>query len=229
LITAVRRACLCHIGLERVCPMPIRTNDKGVRIARPPDREPYVAYPHLPVRALAMATASRLYAAGSQPHELPVLAAHELAIDPGDMCLVSLRSNALEALRPVAVAHARPSAQRHLRSVVASRERAEKDDTTTTTTTPPADAFSQTVVRTRGTLRMTIDSPRQLRLWFPPVYWPYLERAGVSSVMAAALVHRHLVLGALLLWRERDQPAFDTSDAEYVSQLATRVALGLRT
>jgi GAF domain-containing protein len=76
---------------------------------------------------------------------------------------------------------------------------------------------------------MAIGSPHVLRLWLPSVYWPYAERAGVSGVLAAALRDRDRVFGALLLLRERDQPAFNEVDQAYVTSLAARLALGLTT
>jgi GAF domain-containing protein len=74
---------------------------------------------------------------------------------------------------------------------------------------------------------MAISSPRVLRLWLPETYWPSAERAGVSSVLAAALRDRDRVFGTLLLWREHDQPAFNELDEAYVVSLAARLTLGL--
>jgi GAF domain-containing protein len=131
------------------------------------------------------------------------------------MCLVSLASSGGEGLRPVAVAHRRASASRYLRSVIGQQR-----------DTPP-DAFSKAVLRSGGALRMAISRPDQLRLWLPPVYWPYVERVAVNGVLAAALTGRNRAFGALLLWREGDQPPFDESDETYLVILAMRLALGL--
>jgi GAF domain-containing protein len=162
-----------------------------------------------------MATASRLYTAAAGSDALPGLTAKALANVPGQMCLVSLTSKGGEDLRPVAISHAHAGAARKLRNAIVTGRNA------------PADAFSHTVLRSGGALRMAISRPRQLRLWLPPVYWPYVEQAAVSGVLAAALTDRNRAFGALLLWREGDQPAFDESDEAYVVALATRLALGL--
>jgi hypothetical protein len=162
-----------------------------------------------------MATASGLFAAAAETDSLPDLTATALAVAPGQMCLVSLAPSGGEGLRPVAVSHARASSSRYLRSVIVPQRKT------------PADAFSHTVLRSGGVLRMAINRPRQLRLWLPPVYWPYVERTAVSGVLAAALTERKRAFGALLLWREHDQPPFDESDEAYLVTLAMRLALGL--
>lgn len=197
--------------------MPVWIRDKGAprtdlseRAAQDPDARPAV-------QAQAMATASRLFSAACSANALADLAASALAVEPGQMCLLSLAGHGGESLRPVALAHVRPNVSRTLnRLVVPSRQ-------------TPADAFSRAVLRSGSALRMAIGSPSMLRLWLPDVYWPYVERAAVSGVLAAALRDDNRVFGALLLWRERDQPAFDELDQAYVMSLAARLALGLAT
>ena len=133
------------------------------------------------------------------------------------MCLVSMACRGGDGLRPVAVAHARPTESRKLQRFLAPDRQT------------PADAFSRAVFRSGGALHMAISSPRLLRLWLPEAYWPYAERTGVSGVLAAALRDRDRVFGTLLLWRERDQPAFNELDQAYVVSLAARLTLGLAT
>jgi GAF domain-containing protein len=195
--------------------MPTRTSDKRAIHAGSPADVAEVAARQLPLPALAMATASRLYAAAAGSAALPSLTAKALATQPGQMCMVSFVARGDEGLRPVAASHAQAGTARYLRSVIVPRRNT------------PADAFSHTVLRSGGALRMAITRPRQLRLWLPAVYWPYVERAGVTGVLAAALMERGQPFGALLLWRERDQPPFDESDQAYVVTLAARLALGL--
>jgi GAF domain-containing protein len=170
-----------------------------------------------PVRVRAMAGASRLFSAAADADALPDLAARALAIEPGQMCVVSLADRSGANLRPVAVAHIRLNVERNLRHAVLDAHR------------PSADAFSHAVLRSGSALRMVIDSPSMLRLWLPDVYWPYVERAAVSGVLAAALRDRERVFGALLLWREGNQPPFDELDQAYVVSLAQRLGLGLAT
>jgi hypothetical protein len=164
-----------------------------------------------------MATASRIFGAGEAIEDLSNVAAGVLATEPGQLCLVSLACRGGDGLRPVALAHARAAESRALRRVLAPRLQT------------PADAFSREVFRSGGALRMVISSPRQVQLWLPDAYWAYVERAGVSSVLAAALRDRERVFGTLLLWRERDQPAFDEFDQAYVTSLAARLTVGLAT
>jgi hypothetical protein len=195
--------------------MPIRTIDKCANRAGRHETAAQLDHRQLPAPALAMATASRLYTAAAGSDALLGLTAKALANVPGQMCLVSLAPGSGGGLRPVAVSHALAGATRHLRNVIVAGRNT------------PADAFSDTVSRSGGGLRMAISRPRQLRLWLPPVYWRYVERAAVSAVLAAALTDRDRAVGAVLLWREGDQPAFDESDEAYVVSLATRLALGL--
>jgi hypothetical protein len=162
-----------------------------------------------------MATASDIFTAAGDAEALSNLAASALAVEPGQLCLVSLASPGSDSLRPVAVAHERPTESRRLSGVVAPRRHT------------PADAFSRAVLRSGGALHMAISSPRLLRLWLPAAYWPFVERTGVSGVLAAALRDGDRVIGALLLWRERDQPAFNELDQAYVTSLGSRLALGL--
>jgi GAF domain-containing protein len=197
--------------------MPIWTRDKRTFHRRFDDSAAQEAAAPAPARVKAMAAASHIFAAAPDANALPKLAATALADTPGQMCLVSLAGQGDESLRPVAIAHARPNAARNLHPVLA------QDPHT------PADAFSCEVFRSGRALRMQIGRPRILRLWLPDVYWPHVERVGVSGVLAAALRHRGRVVGALLLWRERDQPAFDASDQAYVVSLAERLAFGLAT
>lgn len=163
----------------------------------------------------AMAAASRIFAAAADADGLTNVAAGALAAEPGQLCLVSLACHGGDGLRPVALSHVRPTESRRLRRVLAP-------DLQT-----PADAFSRAVFRSGGALRMAINSPRQLQLWLPDAYWAYVERAGVSGVLAAALRDERRILGALLLWRERGEPAFDEFDQAYVTSLAARLSVGL--
>jgi GAF domain-containing protein len=194
-----------------------RTIDLGALHSQPSDGAAQATDARSPVCVKAMSTASRLFSATCDPGALPDLAASLLAVEPGQMCVVSLAGPGDESLRPVAIAHVRPNVSRSLRGIVAP-------DRNT-----PADAFSRTVLRSGRALRMAIGSPHVLRLWLPSVYWPYAERAGVSGVLAAALRDRDRVFGALLLLRERDQPAFNEVDQTYVTSLAARLALALTT
>jgi GAF domain-containing protein len=167
-----------------------------------------------------MATASRIFSAAGQMREataLSTLAASALALEPGQMCLVSMACRGGDGLLPLAITHAQPTASRQLQRLLAPRRQT------------PADAFSRAVFRSGGALRMAISSPRLLRLWLPDAYWPYVERTGVNSVLAAALRDHNRVFGTLLLWRERDHPAFDELDLAYVVSLAARLTLGLAT
>ena len=170
-----------------------------------------------PAAVKAMATASHLFSAASDPIALSTLAARVLAGEPGQMCLVSMACRGGDGLRPVAVAHERPTESRRLQRILAPNRR-----------TPP-DAFSCEVYRSGGALRMVISSQLQLPLWLPDAYWACVERTGVSGVLAAALRDRDRVFGTLLLWRERDRPAFNELDQAYVVSLAARLTLGLAT
>src|SRR5207244_6996112 len=64
----------------------------------------------------AMRTAADLFDAADDLAGLVQRASTALASEPGEMCLVSLTD--AEVLRPVAVAHQRPSAARALRRIV---------------------------------------------------------------------------------------------------------------
>jgi hypothetical protein len=131
------------------------------------------------------------------------------------MCLISLVRVPGHALQPVAIAHERKDVLRRLREQVCWGARL------------PADAFSREVQRTGRSLRISITSPRQLRLWLPGEYAAFAERVGVGHVLAAALTNRSRVVGTLLLWRERGQSAFAEADEAYVSALASRLGLGV--
>jgi hypothetical protein len=159
-----------------------------------------------------MRTAAMLFATSSDPPTLLASTATALASQPGQACVVSLAGRGGARLRPVAVAHERASTAQCLRQNLVPAK---------------ADAFSRTVQRSGRALRMRIDSPAVLRLWLPDEYWPYAERAALSGVLAVALTRRTSVLGTLLLWRERDQPAFADADQDYVVEVAARIALAL--
>jgi hypothetical protein len=169
--------------------------------------------------ARAMVTASGLFDTARDPRRLLGSAARALAIEPGPMCLVSLTCGPHNDLRPVFVAHARPAAWRWLRHSFPRRRQPQP---------PPADAFSREVQRTGGSLHIDVTHPRLLRLWLPAEYARCAQRIGVTDIFATALVDRGRVLGTLLLWRERGQPAFVAADEEYVIALAARLAFALR-
>jgi hypothetical protein len=160
-----------------------------------------------------MAAASDLFARANDTPSLLRITAEALAAGPGCMCLVSLVGD--DGLEPYAIAHGRPAAQRRLRRIVADPAGI------------PADAFSRTVHRTCGPLRMPIGSAHVLRLWLPHAYWSYLERVRVQGVLAAPLARGGQVLGTLLLWRECEQATYAEADQAYVSALAGRLALDL--
>jgi hypothetical protein len=197
--------------------MPIRTRDWATPHTRLSARPARVADGRPAVDVRAMATASRIFSAADEATALSTLAASALAVEPGQMCLVSMACRGADGVLPVAIAHARPTESRQLQRVLVPRRQT------------PADAFSRAVFRSGGALRMAISSPRLLRLWLPEAYWAYVERTGVSGVLAAALRDRNRVFGTLLLWRERDYPAFDELDQAYVVSLAARLTLGLAT
>jgi hypothetical protein len=165
------------------------------------------------VAAQALSTASDLFAAAGDTRSLLRGTAEALAAAPGAMCLVSLADG--DVLRPYTVAHRSPGASRRLRRIL------------TEASASPADAFSRSVQRNAGALRMSVGSTRLLRLWLPRAYWSYVERVRVSEVVAAALVQQSQVLGTVLLWRESGQAAYSREDQAYVQAVARRVAMGL--
>jgi GAF domain-containing protein len=147
---------------------------------------------------------------------LLVRAAEQLAVEPGQMCLISLIGGSGEGLQPVALAHERSGAVERLREQIGWG------------VTPGPDAFSREVRRTGRSLRIPIMNPRQLWLWLPQEYAAVAERGGVSGLLAAALINRSRVVGTVLLWRERERPAFGEADEAYVGALAKRLGLGLQ-
>jgi hypothetical protein len=197
--------------------MPSWTRHRSATHTQLPATTALAANGHRTAVVKAMATASRIFSVAEDVEALSNVAAGMLAVEPGQLCLVSLACRGGDALRPVALAHERPTESRTLRRVLTPQLRT------------PADAFSREVFRSGGALRMVISRPRQLRLWLPDAYWAYVERTGVSGVLAAALRDRDRVFGTLLLWRERDQPAFNELDQAYVVSLAARLTLGLAT
>jgi hypothetical protein len=168
------------------------------------------------VKARAMATASDLFAAAEDASGLLCSAAETLANAPGAMCLVSL-TDTDGRLRPYAVTHQRAAEARRLQRIIADTSGAAQ----------VADAFSRSVQRTGGSLRMRIGSARLMRLWMPRPYWANVERVRVGEVLATALPRRGQVLGTLLLWRESGQSPYAPADQAYVQALAGRLALGL--
>jgi GAF domain-containing protein len=178
-------------------------------------REPIGALPSLDAAARAMLTAAELFATTQTPRALLDRAADLLAEEPGQMCLISRVSRPGDTLHPVTIAHERSGLVHKLREGMRWGVR------------PPADAFSREVQRTGRSLRMPIVNPQQLGLWLPNEYTVLAEGAGVCAVLAAALTNRSRVVGTLLLWRERGQPAFADADEAYVSALARRLGLGL--
>ncbi|MBV9134744.1 MAG: hypothetical protein JO318_18705 [Chloroflexi bacterium] len=163
------------------------------------------------VAARAFATASDIFAASRSVRGLLRNTAAVLAAAPGAMCLVSLADH--DVLRPYVVAHGDRRAQRELRRLVAE--------------VPYADAFSRSVQRTGGVLRMELGNRAMLRLWLPRAFWSYAEHAHVRGVLAAALAKRGQVRATLLLWREGAQSAYAPADQAYVQALAQRLAQGL--
>jgi hypothetical protein len=165
------------------------------------------------VAAQAFATASDLFASAHDTRSLLRGTAEALAAAPGAMCLVSLADG--EVLRPYTVAHRSQHASRRLRRIVAEAGASS------------ADAFSRSVQRNAGSLRMSIGSTRLLRLWLPQAYWSYVDHVHVREVVAAALAQQGQVLGTVLLWRESGQSAYSREDQAYVQAVARRVSMGL--
>jgi hypothetical protein len=165
------------------------------------------------VAAQAFATASDLFASARDARSLLRGTAEALAAAPGAMCLVSLAEGGV--LRPYTVAHRSPGSARRLRRIVAEAHAS------------PADAFSRSVLRNAGSLRMSVGSTRLLRLWLPKAYWSYVERVRVREVVAAVLARQGQVLGTVLLWRESGQLAYSREDQAYVHAVAQRVSMGL--
>jgi hypothetical protein len=165
------------------------------------------------VAAQAFATASDLFASARDTRSLLRGTAEALAAAPGAMCLVSLTDG--EVLRPYTVAHRSPGSTRRLRRIV------------TEAGASSADAFSRSVQRNAGSLRMSIGSTKLLRLWLPQAYWSYVDRVRVREVVAAALAQQGQVLGTVLLWRESGQAAYSREDQAYVQAVASRVSMGL--
>jgi hypothetical protein len=139
-------------------------------------------------------------------------AAESLALDPGEMCLISLGSGE-GRLRPTVIAHAEPGVRKQLQRIL-GRGLA-------------PDAFSRSVARSLSSLNMPISQPRLMRLWLPPQLWACAETAEVNSVLACALVRARCLVGTLLLWRERKHSAFVEEDLSYVTALGERLALAL--
>jgi GAF domain-containing protein len=163
--------------------------------------------------ARALAAASALFTTTTDTSDLLRTVARTLALEPGQMCLVSLVHQ--DVLQPVVVDHAGMDAANHLRSLIVPGR------------ATPADAFSLQALRTGRTYKMPIGDPRLPPLWLPSAYWSYTERVHINGVLAAPLRTREERLGALLLWRENGAPAFDEADADYVDGLAARLAVAL--
>ena len=181
----------------------------------------------------AMRTAERVFATTSDPPGLLQTAAEALALQPGHACLISLvePDGAAGVLRPVWLAHARPSAIGELRAAVLGAGAGPSQASilaSTARTTAGTDAFSRAVQRTGGTLRMQLDNPRLWRLWLPRAYWPYADEVHIKAVLASALCRHGQVVGTLLLWREGETAEpFTAADQAYVAAMAARLALGI--
>jgi signal transduction histidine kinase len=69
--------------------------------------------------------------------------------------------------------------------------------------------------------------PATLRATVVPEFVPYLERVGVSSILAVPLVGRSRVHGALWLTRDPGSPPFTQADLELVEALSDCAAMAL--
>jgi GAF domain-containing protein len=168
-----------------------------------------------------MATAAKLFTHATTPRRLVGSAARMLASEPGNVCVISLVSEHDQHLRPVRVAHTRSADTRELRRALEQPRHVASN---------VVDAFSRAVQRSGRSLRMAIGEVWVARLWLPEPYWAHLERHGITSVLGAPLrTPAGSLLGTLVVWRERDQPAYTGADEAFLNALAGRLALGIAT
>src|ERR1700704_6406801 len=112
--------------------MPAPTLDRSAIHSHPSATKALAAHRRRSASVKAMATASRIFAAAGGTRALAEVAAGVLAVEPGQMCLVSLACGG-DGLRPVALGHARRTEERGLQRVLAPHLET------------PADAFSRAV------------------------------------------------------------------------------------
>ena len=133
----------------------------------------------------------------------------------GDTCVVRLLVADGPLLEPATIYHREPAVASLVQELLAQTP-ARLDQ-----------GLTAEVMRTGQVVRvpeLTLDEQRQrLR----PVYWPFLERVGISSALLAPLRVGSRVLGTLGISRDQPGRPYTEDDAVLLQELADRAALAL--
>ena len=168
-------------------------------------------------RARALDITSAAFAkAGADPLDSLRTVAGLLATALRGGCVVRLFVAWQARLEPVALAHADPAGLAWL------HELHRKCPTAFT------DAPSARVLQTCAPILMQVVSPKLMRVWTDPSYWPFLDERAVSSLLVVPVRRRGTLLGSLGLWREQPSTPFDEDDLVLTQEVADRAALQLR-
>jgi PAS domain S-box-containing protein len=194
------------------------------RIALAVDRSRLLAEAQAAQRALqgqatrlgAVAAASQAFAEASLDlNRLVLLVARRTAELIGDGCIVRLTAPELIHVTTSSAFHPNPEQMAMLRTIQdASPEAASKS---------VADPAAQPATSMVGG-DVIADEPRSL---LNREFWPYFDRFGIATLLAAPLVVRGNAIGTLLTWRDPGKPHFAGEDRTFLHDIAARGALAI--
>jgi PAS domain S-box-containing protein len=129
----------------------------------------------------------------------------------GDACGITLFAEEENALRTIALHHIHADADVYLRSALAY--------------IPLDDPLAAQLFSDGSPLMITHLEEQHAAQLFSASCGDYLERFGVSGVMAVVLRAQGKMLGAMMVFRGYHQPAYTLDDLSFLQELANRVAL----
>ncbi|MFZ6026142.1 MAG: GAF domain-containing protein [Chloroflexota bacterium] len=136
---------------------------------------------------------------------------HQVVEFLGGACCIALQSDADENLHAVAVDHVNVDTAAELRRLVSSISM--------------RDVLPKEVVVDGEALFVPHVDRKILQPFIRPAYKRYLERYGLSSLMAVALHAQGHVIGAMLVFRDKGMPGYTGEDLSFLQELANRIAL----
>jgi PAS domain S-box-containing protein len=166
-------------------------------------------------RMEALAEISRAFVeAGLEYQSVLSTVARRTAELIGDSCVITLFSDDNQRSFPVALHHPAPKSLSLLEETYLRRGR-----------TPTA--YFQKLLASES-IYIPVVNPEEFRASLPPVFWPYLDAVGVSSVLIVPLKAQGRVIGTLGITRDRQGAAYTRDDQILLQDLADRAGLTIQ-
>ncbi|GAB4198704.1 MAG: hypothetical protein OHK0022_18290 [Roseiflexaceae bacterium] len=150
--------------------------------------------------------------------DLPLLldrVAEHIATLLGDNCTIRLLSSDGQRLEPVAVFHPLPEARALLRALAASEPHL------------VGEGLTGRVFQSGQPLLIPQIAPEDLRPLLKPIYLPYLDQIGISSILMVLLRVHGEPIGTLFLSRDRAGRPYTPADQALLQELADRAAVAI--